>query len=137
MLYIIADMENSKRLILLFLIGAAGYPLLEILWRGYSHWTMSVVGGICLIFMFLLNDLLIRFPVMLRSLACTGIITLIEFTSGCLVNRILGWHVWDYSHIAGNMLGQVCPSYILLWFFIALPVSYGFDYFWLRHRESV
>ena len=32
----------------LFLLGAAGYSLLEVLWRGYTHWTMGVTGGLCL-----------------------------------------------------------------------------------------
>mgnify|MGYP007072511315 FL=1 len=32
---------------LLFLIGGALYYCIEILWRGHSHWTMAVVGGIC------------------------------------------------------------------------------------------
>ena len=32
----------------LFLLGAAGYSLLEVLWRGYTHWTMGVTGGLFL-----------------------------------------------------------------------------------------
>ena len=32
----------------LFVAGAVGYSLLEILWRGYTHWTMGVTGGLCL-----------------------------------------------------------------------------------------
>ena len=38
---------------------------------------------------------------------------------GCIVNLWLGWDVWDYSGMPGNILGQVCPRYFLLW----LPVS--------------
>lgn len=42
---------------LLFLIGGALYYCIEILWRGYSHWTMAVVGGICFVVIGGLNKL--------------------------------------------------------------------------------
>ena len=29
----------------LFLVGAGGYCLLELLWRGRTHWTMALTGG--------------------------------------------------------------------------------------------
>ena len=38
-----------------FLTGAAGYSLLEVIWRGYTHWTMSVTGGICLLLIYFMN----------------------------------------------------------------------------------
>lgn len=47
------------------------------------------------------------------------LITALEFITGCVVNQWLGWGVWDYSGMPGNVLGQICPQYILLW----LPVS--------------
>ena len=31
----------------IFLIGGALYNLIEILWRGYTHWSMFIVGGLC------------------------------------------------------------------------------------------
>ena len=31
-----------------FSVGAAGYSALEVLARGHTHWTMAVLGGICL-----------------------------------------------------------------------------------------
>lgn len=31
-----------------FSVGAAGYSTLEVLARGHTHWTMAVLGGICL-----------------------------------------------------------------------------------------
>lgn len=33
---------------LLFLAGSGLYPLLEVLWRGYSHASMALAGGVCL-----------------------------------------------------------------------------------------
>ena len=46
-------------------------------------------------------------------------ITVLEFLTGCIVNIWLGWDVWDYDGMPGNVLGQICPQYMLLW----LPVS--------------
>ena len=36
-----------KRFFLLFFIGGALYGLIEILWRGYTHPSMPVLGGLC------------------------------------------------------------------------------------------
>ena len=49
-------------------------------------------------------------------------ITCIEFLVGILVNRVMGWNVWDYSRSPGNLLGQICPMYLLLWYFLCYPV---------------
>ena len=34
---------------IIFTAGAAGYTLLEVLWRGHSHWSMAAAGGISLL----------------------------------------------------------------------------------------
>ena len=44
---------------------------------------------------------------------------LLELLCGLLVNRALGWAVWDYSAQPGNLWGQICPLYTLLW----IPLS--------------
>ena len=33
--------------LILFLFGGTGYALLELLWRGFTHWSMFVLGGVC------------------------------------------------------------------------------------------
>ena len=47
------------------------------------------------------------------------IATLAEFFTGCVVNLWLGWNVWDYSDMWGNVLGQICPAFSLLWVFMS------------------
>ena len=39
----------SKHLFL-FLVGASLYIFIEVIYRGFSHWTMFVLGGVALIF---------------------------------------------------------------------------------------
>lgn len=80
------------------LIGGLIYVTLEILWRGYSHWTMGVLGGICFICLGLINEILSwETPLVLQMLIGGTIITVLEFITGCIVNLWLGWNIWDYS----------------------------------------
>ncbi len=104
------------------LIGSVGYSLLEILWRGFTHWTMAATGGLCLTLLYRLDQKHSREGLFLRCLKGATLITAVEFLVGCFVNRLLKWQVWDYSSSFGNLLGQVCPLYSLLWFFLCIPV---------------
>ena len=100
--------------------GAAGYGLLELLWRGWTHWTMLVVGGLCLLVMYgLANDT--KFPYWQVWVLSAVVITTAEFVSGSIVNIALGWRVWDYTAVPGNLLGQICPQYCLLWLGLSVP----------------
>ena len=96
------------------------YIALELLWRGHSHWTMFILGGICFVALGLINEVLPwDMPLWKQSLIGACIITALEFATECVVNLWLGLGVWDYSHMKGNILGQICPQFFLLW----LPVS--------------
>lgn len=108
---------------LVFLIGCCGYSFIEVVWRKYTHWTMALTGGVCFV---ILNNLFERCKkiclwkkCLLGALSITGV----EFTVGCLVNRLLKWDVWDYSHMRGNVLGQVCPLYTFLWSLLCIPIA--------------
>lgn len=103
-----------------YLTGAAGYGALELLWRGWTHWTMLVVGGLCLCVMYVLaNDT--KFPRWQMWVLSAVFITTAEFVSGGIVNIALGWQVWDYTAMPGNLLGQICPLYCLLWLGLSVP----------------
>lgn len=106
---------------ILFLIGGALYALLEILWRGYTHWTMFMLGGVCFVVMGLLNEYKIpwHWCLLRQSIVSACVITVFEFITGCIVNIRLGWQVWDYSGLPFNLYGQICLYYFLLW----IPLS--------------
>ena len=78
---------------------------------------MFLAGGICLLLIGQLEEYKTPKPLFLRVLAGAGIITAVELASGLLVNR--DYRVWDYRGCWGNVLGQICPGYSLLW----IPVS--------------
>ena len=109
-----------RKYIALGITGGLLYVLIETAWRGYSHWTMFVLGGLCFLALGLINEVLSwDTPLWQQVLIGACIVTVLEFLTGCIVNLWLGWDVWDYSAMPGNIMGQICPQYFILW----LPVS--------------
>lgn len=104
----------------LAVVGGAIYVLLEMAWRGHSHWTMFLLGGVCFLALGLINEVIPwEMPLWMQVLIGVCMVTALELLTGCVVNLWLGWGIWDYSGLPGNILGQICPQYFLLW----LPVS--------------
>ena len=105
-----------------YVLGALGYGAIELLWRGRTHWSMLLLGGVCFLSMHLIVT---RTPFRLweKWLLCAIAVTALEFCAGCLLNLALGWGVWDYSGAPGNLLGQVCPAYALAWLGLSVPCS--------------
>lgn len=110
--------------ITIFLIGSAGYSAIEVLWRGYTHWTMAVTGGFCFMMIYLLNGVLITESFLYRCFLGALIITSVEFIVGITVNLVLRWNVWDYSSLPFNLLGQICLPYSALWFVLCIPIVF-------------
>lgn len=106
--------------ILVFAAGAAAYGLMEVLFRGYTHWTMVLTGGACVLTFYYMLDWIMSVPLPVSALAGAAIITAYEFCVGLLVNLRLGWGVWDYSGQPGNVMGQICPAFSAIWFGLCL-----------------
>lgn len=105
--------------VLVYLSGAFLYGALELCWRGWTHWTMLLCGGLCFSLMYLIA--LMALPLWRKCILSTAAISTVEFYTGCLVNLRLHWQVWDYSALPFNLLGQVCPQFLLLWLALSLP----------------
>lgn len=117
----------------LFLIGGFSYFYLEILFRGFSHFSMIICGGLAFIFCGLINQLM-HFNISLvnQMFLSAIIITGLEFITGYIVNIKMGWHVWDYSTLPFNLYGQICLAYSLLWLILSLVCIYVDD--WIRWK---
>ena len=75
----------------LFLLGGGAYAALELAWRGTTHWTMFLTGGVCLCLL---------------------------LAVGAVCRRVLHTAVWDYADEWGNLAGLVCPKYTAYWFLL-------------------
>ncbi len=112
-----------------FWLGGTVYQTLELWWRRRTHWTMFLAGGVCAVLLeFLCNGVFFVLPLFFKCLLGALIITAVEFTFGCVVNLKLGMNVWDYSSVKGNVLGQICPLYSILWGIISLPALLLLDF---------
>lgn len=107
---------------LLFYLGGCAYMAMELLWRGWSHGSMFLAGGICFLLIGHLGEVKPKLPLPLRAVAGAGIITMVELGVGLLVNR--NYTVWDYRDQPWNLWGQVCPLFTVLWIPIALAAIF-------------
>lgn len=104
----------------LFIIGGGMYSLIEILFRGYTHYSMFFVGGICFILIGFLDEVYTWDMSFISQMVISSIIiTIVEFVSGCILNLWLGLNVWSYYHMPYNLLGQVCLLFTNLWFLLS------------------
>ena len=116
-----------KKLITLFLSGGLGYCLIEVWWRGYTHWTMFILGGACFYLLYSAFYLLSHLPVAIKAIIGGGIITVAEFVTGCIVNICFKMNVWNYSDAPYNLLGQICLPYTLIWMLLSVPIALLFE----------
>ena len=105
--------------ILVCLIGGTLYSCIELLWRGWTHWSMALCGGTCFTLMYLVSGL--GLPLYKKCILSTAVIAAIEFITGCIVNLKLNWGIWDYSDLPYNLLGQICPQFLIMWLFLTVP----------------
>lgn len=119
-----------------FIIGAVCYGLIEIMWRGSTHWTMLLTGGICMLLLHWVNQR--HFELDLWSKCGLGClcITAVEFAVGWLINIKLDMMVWDYSDKFLNIMGQVCLEYTAYWYFLSIPAIMMSNYFIIRRKEK-
>lgn len=110
----------------LFSFGAIGYGLIEILWRGRTHWSMMLAGGISFLGLSKISERLKKSCLFAKAIAGCVFITTIEYIFGILFNIILKRKVWDYSKMPLNVNGQICALYSFFWLilsFLFIPLS--------------
>ena len=130
---------RAVRLLVLLATGGFIYVLIELLWRGYSHWTMFIVGGLCFVLIGLINEFYtFEMPLIQQMIIGSCIVAVVEFISGCIINLCVEWNVWDYSDMPFNVLGQVCLPYMGLWFLLSAAAIILDDYlrYWWFGEEK-
>lgn len=108
-----------KKEFFIFIIFGISYFTLEILYRGYSHWTMMLLGGIVSVLIGLINEITPNMRMWKQMFLGTVLITILEFILGYILNIKLGLGIWDYSNIPFNIMGQICLPFSFLWFVLS------------------
>lgn len=107
---------------LLFGLGFFGYGLIEIIWRGHTHPSMSLAGAISFCLLSVTAEYLKPLRFIYRCIAGGLLITLVELLFGGIMNLWLTADVWDYSMFPLNYFGQICMLYSVLWCFLSAPI---------------
>lgn len=97
-----------------FCLGACAYPTMELLYRGRTHWSMALAGGLGAV---ALKSVCCRAR-LTQCLTGAALITGIEYAIGKTCNR--NHQVWDYSRQPLHVDGQICLCYSVLWALISL-----------------
>lgn len=132
-------MRRAVKPLILIVIGGFLYVLLELFFRGKSHWTMFLVGGIAFYLIGCINNYIDwNMPFVKQMVIGALTITCLEFVSGFFINIVLGWQVWDYSKLPFNILGQICLPFTLLWFLVSAFAIVLDDYlrYWLFGEQK-
>lgn len=108
-------MKKLSEYLFLWAVGGTLYYGFEIFFRGFSHWTMFALGGICLVF-FAVQGRLVHWedPLWRQLLRCIVFVTSMEFITGIIVNKWLHLNVWDYSGQPFQIFGQICLPFIII-----------------------
>lgn len=122
--------SEALKLFLLFLMGGMIYFAIELAYKGESHFSMLIVGGVCFVLIGALNSYFDKKMTLLRQMLLSAlIITVLEFFSGIIVNLWLELRVWDYSALPFNLMGQICLPFSIVWFLLSLPAIFLDDFF--------
>lgn len=115
-------MKSCLKSGILFLTGGILYVLIELAFRGRSHWSMFLVGGGCFVLIGGLNNWYQwKMSIILQMVISSAMVTAVEFVAGVVLNIWLGWGVWDYSDMPFQVAGQICLPFTVIWFILALP----------------
>lgn len=125
-------LKTVLKVAVLLIIGGLIYCGVEIAWRGHTHWTMGVVGGICFVLIGGINEWFPwTMPLYRQGLIGSGIVTAAELVAGLILNVWLGLGIWDYSTMPLNFMGQICLPFCLLWILLSVVAVVLDD--WLRY----
>ena len=102
------------------IIAGGIYLLIELAWRGHTHWTMLPLAAVIFICAGVLDEVERPPSIWQQVILGTTIATALEFVAGLILNVWLGLGVWDYSNLPGNLMGQICSQFTIAWAVLVL-----------------
>ena len=107
--------KRLSEYLFLWALGGTLYYSFEMMFRGFSHWSMFLLGGICLVF-FAQQGMWTGWtaPLWKQVGWCVIFVTACEFITGILVNKVMHWNVWDYTDQPFQIMGQICLPFTII-----------------------
>ena len=137
-------MKTVKNIVLerLFLasVFAGYYTMVEVAFDTTSHFSMSILGGLCGFLIGNANEIIPwKMPLLLQGVIGGTIITVMELITGYIVNIQLGLNVWDYSGLPLSFCsGQINLFFSIIWCIFSVLIVVYDDYlkYWLFDEEK-
>jgi len=120
-------MFSVRELTFVYFLGSFLYCMIELLFRGYTHWSMALTGGACFLLFYIMNFTL-NIGIIGKCFLASFIITSLEFVVGYFVNIVFKLNVWSYAGMPYNYLGQICLVYSGIWFLFGIPMTFLSNY---------
>lgn len=124
--------------ILLWFWAGGVYFFAEVIWKTAQgrpetiSWTMFALAIILAIPMERFGaELPWEMPLIAQAGISALAVIATEFVAGLILNIALGLGIWDYSNMPGNIMGQICPQFALLWFVVSIIGIVLMD--WMRY----
>ena len=131
-------LSNFLLSMLMWTWGGTLYFFMEVVYKtltgnpDHISWTMIIVAFIlCIPLERFGDELPWEMPMILQTIICAVAITITELISGLILNVWFGLHVWDYSELPFNFMGQICLQFSLLWVVLSFFGIKAFD--WIRY----
>ena len=130
--------SNIIRCMTLWLWGGFVYYLVEVAWRGFSHPSMFVTGGVAFLCIGVINNYLPwRMGFIWQCVIGGIVITFLELVAGLIVNVWLNLGVWDYSDLPMNIMGQIVPHFTFAWMALSAVAIWLDDFLrWKIFKEQ-
>lgn len=124
--------------VLLWVWVGTFYFFIEVAWKT-AHGRPETISWTMLVLAILLAVPMERFgaelpwkmSLLLQAVICACGITVVELAAGVVLNIWLGLGIWDYSAMQGNLLGQICPQFFLVWIALSMFGIVMLD--WMRY----
>lgn len=130
----------GKRILSLLLWMWTGglYFFMEVAWKTFQgrpetiSWTMFALAIFLAIPLERFGaELPWAMPLWIQTIICATAITSAEFIAGLILNVWLELGIWDYSHLPGNILGQICVPFYFVWIAVSVVGIVMLD--WMRY----
>lgn len=119
--------------------GGCIYYNFELVFRGFSHWSMFILGGICFLFIYIQGKIMNwTDSLFIQVFRCILFVTSMEFITGIIVNKWLLWNVWDYNRLPFHLFGQICLPFTIIFSGLCLFGIFlsGYIGYWLYGEEK-